>query len=120
MNTRQVTHQYRLSHWSPIIRDCKNSGMTVKDWCIKNDVNEKRYYYWQRRIREELSHSLPEKVLDAQPPRFVPITTKSNTDHITSSFKPDLVLNYGTIKLEIANSISPELLNEMLKVLSHV
>lgn len=42
MNARELKHQHLLNTWTPIIHECKNSGMTVKDWCLENDVNEKQ------------------------------------------------------------------------------
>ena len=44
----------KLEHWKKIIEDCQASGKTVVAYCKKNDVNEKTYYYWLRKIRERL------------------------------------------------------------------
>lgn len=121
MNTRQVAHQYRLAQWAPIIQECKKSDMNVKDWCLDNNVNEKRYYYWQRKIRQELSGTLVERQETKSPSTFIPIShLKPSLEKTSSPFQPDLILSVGSIKLEIANSVSPALLNEMLKVLNHV
>jgi putative transposase len=52
MSIKDSTREYRLSGWLPIIKECRNSGMSVKNWCEQNNVNEKRFYYWQRKLRE--------------------------------------------------------------------
>ena len=51
-----ITHEMRLAHWVPIVKECNNSGMSKKAWCIANNINEKQFYYWQCRIREEVFH----------------------------------------------------------------
>lgn len=51
METRLAIHEYRLQQWAQIIRTCRDSGMTVKDWCAQNGVHPKSYYYWLRKIR---------------------------------------------------------------------
>lgn len=120
MNTRQVAHHYRLTQWAPIIQECKKSGMNVKNWCLENNVNEKQYYYWQRKIREELSGSLIQREESKSPSTFIPISQLKPSVKTPSTFQPDLVLSVGSIKVEISNSISPALLNEMLKIINHV
>ena len=40
----------RLAVWTQRIADCRSSGKSVKHWCQENDISEKTYYYWQRRI----------------------------------------------------------------------
>lgn len=121
MSTRKVTRQYRLSRWAPIIKECKSSGMTVKAWCAQNNVNEKQFYYWQRRIREKLCSTVIENKVSIQTPTFVPMTKPKNTGQlIGTSFQPDMVLGYGDIRVEISNSTSPQLLVEVMKVMHHV
>jgi transposase-like protein len=34
------------------MRERSESGQTVKQWCKKNGILEKTYYYWQRKLRE--------------------------------------------------------------------
>lgn len=121
MNTRKVTRQYRLSRWAPLIKECKSSGMTVKAWCLENNVNEKQFYYWQRRVREELCSAVAHNTESFDAPTFVPLTTTENDcQPVTSLFQPDMVLGYGDMRVEISNSTSPQLLAEVMKVIGHV
>lgn len=48
----------RLLQWTPIVRECRGSGMSVKTWCLENNMYEKQFYYWQRRVREEVFDTL--------------------------------------------------------------
>lgn len=51
----QSTHDVRMTNWLNIISQCQNrpTGISAKQWLAENDVNEKSYYYWLRKIRRE-------------------------------------------------------------------
>ncbi|WP_342756270.1 IS66 family insertion sequence element accessory protein TnpA [Kineothrix sedimenti] len=49
----KITHKMRLARWSKLIQKCNVSGLSKKQWCEQNQVDEKQFYYWQRRVREE-------------------------------------------------------------------
>lgn len=73
------TSMLRLQVRTERVRECHNSGMTVKDWFGQNNINLKTYYYWQRKVRSQI-YAL--KVSSGQPPaeaasRFVDITPLS-------------------------------------------
>ena len=48
----QITHTVRRSMWQGILLQCQNRpcGMSAKQWMIENDINEKSFYYWQRKL----------------------------------------------------------------------
>lgn len=48
------TYEMRLMKWAPIIKECRSSDMTVRAWCHENNINEKLFYYWQRRVRGQI------------------------------------------------------------------
>lgn len=51
-----TTHQVRLAQWIEIVEACNRrpEGMTAKQWLNDNNISEKTYYYWQRRVRKEV------------------------------------------------------------------
>lgn len=120
MKAKMVKHQYLRSQWTPIITECKNSGMTVRAWCHKNDVNERQFYYWQRQIREELFPTIMDKNLVTVTPQFTAIPReiiqKTNEGSV---FSPEVIITCGNIKIEVSNTTSPALLAELLKVINN-
>jgi hypothetical protein len=42
----------KLQLWSERVKACRESGMTVAEWCAANNVNKFTYYDWQRRVFE--------------------------------------------------------------------
>lgn len=62
----------RLEQWSRKIVACRGSGMTVRAWCQENGISEKTYYYWQRRLFQELTNAQP------QSSSFVEVTPRKS------------------------------------------
>lgn len=121
MDTRKVKHQYLLSKWTPIIRECRKSGLPVKKWCHENNVDEKQFYYWQRIIREELC--VATEVPVKEPLKvFAPLQIQDYHREMPQSITPKhaMVLSIGNYRLELTNQTSPELLETVLKVIQHV
>lgn len=115
----KITHEMRLIQWAPIIRECRSSSMTVKSWCIENNVNEKQFYYWQCRVREEVFDSL-NKTESQSRSKFVQLPAPDDSSKKASFFKADMIIHIGNNVLEPSNTVSEELLSNVLKVISHV
>lgn len=105
----------RLAQWTSIIRECNNSGMPKKSWMEINNINEKQFYYWQRRIRleavQDLQSSLSSNTTFVELPAPVAACKQDN--------QPDAVLRIGNNTLEIHNSLTPILLKTILQVMIH-
>ena len=52
MNMREMTKEYRLSHWAERMAERQASGLSITAYCLREGMHEKRYYYWQRKLRE--------------------------------------------------------------------
>ncbi|MCI6517094.1 MAG: IS66 family insertion sequence element accessory protein TnpB [Lachnospiraceae bacterium] len=79
----QLTHTVRRSNWINIIRQCQDrpAGTTAKQWLAENDISEKSYYYWLRKIRREVCEQ--EGLQEATNPSalsFVEIPVKTALD----------------------------------------
>ncbi len=78
----KITHQVRAEHWTKIMNECMDSGMSKAAWCRANGVSEKQFFYWQRILRREAfensrNSSLPATVRPNQ--ELVPATP---TEHM--------------------------------------
>ena len=60
----------RVELWAERIAECRSSGMSVRAWCRENEISEKTYYYWQRRLYQQLV-STTEAVSFAEVPRGI-------------------------------------------------
>ena len=48
----EVKQEIRLREWSEQIERQQSSGLSVEQWCVKNGIKPKTYYYRLRRVRE--------------------------------------------------------------------
>ena len=51
MDTTEAAVQYRIRKWMNIFADCKQSGMTVQQYCDANQLSRDSYYYWFKKVR---------------------------------------------------------------------
>ena len=79
----QLTHTVRRSNWINIIRQCQDrpAGTTAKQWLAENDISEKSYYYWLRKIRREVCEQEGlQEVTNPSDLSFVEIPVKTALD----------------------------------------
>ena len=80
----QLTHTVRRSNWINIIRQCQDrpAGTTAKQWLAENDISEKSYYYWLRKIRREVCEQEGlQEVTNPSALSFVEIPVKTARRH---------------------------------------
>ena len=104
----QLTHTVRRSNWINIIRQCQDrpAGTTAKQWLAENDISEKSYYYWLRKIRREVCEQ--EGLQDVTNPSalsFVEIPVKTALDTtpvptVPAAMTPVAVIRSGCLTLE--------------------
>mgnify|MGYP000230519749 CR=1 FL=1 len=57
-----VRDEYRQVQWAAVIQECKASGLTNKEYCIRHGLSEKSFYYWQKKLCTQIAASAPELV----------------------------------------------------------
>ena len=113
----KITHEIRLSRWAAIVEECARSGMPKTKWCMENEVDVKQFYYWQRRVREEVYNEITTKALPATTFAELQVPSLHNT---VSSPGAGATVRINDITIEISNNCSMELLQTILRVSAHV
>ena len=119
----QLTHTVRRSNWINIIRQCQDrpAGTTAKQWLVENDISEKSYYYWLRKIRREVCEQEGlQEVTNPSALSFVEIPVKTALDTtpvptVPAAMTPVAVIGSGRLTLELSNDISESLLCRLLQ-----
>lgn len=62
-------HQHKLACWKQIIIDCRTSGLTANEYMRRHKIKKAAFYYWLRKIREELLEEHPEYLHQPKPSR---------------------------------------------------
>lgn len=124
----KCTREVRKQYWKNIINQClqRPEGTTVKQWLDDNGICEPTYYHWLKRIRQETyelataSSALPaegkqNEVTFAEVSFRAAETVSSNH----STFRPDLIINAGSVVFGVSNTASDALLDKVFEVIRH-
>ena len=57
-----VRREYRLQEWAKIVKRCRESGMSNREFCRENGIPEKTFYYRLRQLREAAMEQTPRLV----------------------------------------------------------
>ena len=115
------TETENLIKWTPIIEKCRSSDIGVRAWCRENNISEKKFYYWERRIKEK-NFEIQKETQSQNQTNFVEIQPPIDfsTNNSIPTFRADIVIHVGNNVLELSNTVSENLLSMVLKVMSNV
>ena len=63
----QVRDGYRRQQWAQIIRECRESGLSNREYCRQRGITEKTYYYWLKKLRTAAAEGTP-RIVELEPP----------------------------------------------------
>ena len=107
MNTKLATSRMRTGQWADIIKDCKESGLKVDDYCALHGLSRNAYFYWLRKVKEAaLTQS-----------GFVEVRQQVEVSSCYPS--PKLIASVNEIVLGIDENTPMELLANVIKVLKN-
>jgi len=120
------THLVRLENWKALVESCnaRPLGQTKREWLRENGINEKLFYYYQRRIREQAFDQMLENI--AAPAgsseaavSFAEIKLTRSADRTEPSKQPDAVIQTARGTVAFSNTVSSELLRQVMEVMLH-
>ena len=121
---QQIKTQHSIEQWKKVVLDQQASGLSARAYCQLHAIRKNRFYYWLRKIRESIVATQPAVISTNQIPvtetQFAVVSAAAVTVRKHPEIVSKLVLQYGPVKLELANQTSPELLRQMLQVLQDV
>lgn len=51
---QRANQQHRLVEWSRRVEGCRNSGLSVGQWCRENGIAVSTYFFWQKKVFQAL------------------------------------------------------------------
>lgn len=118
MNIQKVTADYRLSQWMQVIREQKQSGQSIKDFCQKKGISRDAYFYWLRKIRKTTCIELSKME--------VPIKHLPEVSHVPQGWielhqgqeiKSTLDIEVSGCRVAVDADTDPELLKKVCRIL---
>ena len=106
----QLVTQVRTQQWITMVREQRNSDLTVKSWCKENHISENCFYYRQHRIRELIEGKIPKFIEIHQPD----IPVAGNVEPLKSA----AIIRSGKLQIDLDNSASEELIARIVRALN--
>ena len=114
MSTQITLRESQLRNWAVIIRECKESGVNVTEFCNQRGISKHAYYYWFRKVREELFR---------QEECFVEISDRSEEPHVSEPAVKDtckeIEIRINNICISVPLSATREQLENVIGAASH-
>ncbi len=118
----QKAYEIRRSRWERIILEGNRASVSKKEWCRQNGINEKSFYYWQKKIRMaaiENANSV-QAIAPSNTSSFVEIPFRENSysseDSSLHVSSPELMLQVNDCRIFITGSIQENTLRTVMKV----
>jgi len=108
-------HELLKAQWQELIREQSESGLSIREWCRRNDISHGKYYYWQRVIREEALIKAGTLAVTGQG-QFVEIKS-SNGDFSSNTQTTCAILRSNGNEIEILNGADPNTLGLILSLI---
>ena len=119
---QQIKHRQSIDYWKQVILAQQQSGLKAKEYCRQQDIKYNAFYYWLRKIREEIVEGMSQlKVEQAAETQFAVLSAAAVTASVqvrgeTSSLK----LACGPVVLEVTERTSQDLLRQTLSCVKDV
>ena len=82
-NSLEIRTKVRMAQWQSIIKECKEYGMTVAEFCEDRNISWHAYYYWLRKIREFITQPQSSETEFVQLPSPMEVAAPTNPGTIT-------------------------------------
>ena len=99
--------------WRVRIEECSQSGLSVKAWCLQNELRNTSYHYWVKKFKlleqqEAGNNTFAEVVL---------LPENKNNEKETWPIKAEFSLSFGDYSIGIPEGFNAITLAELVKVL---
>ena len=110
MKIEEVLQNQRLNEWGQMVQACRSSGKSVSAWCLENDINEKTYYYRQRKVCAALPANRETRPVESQI-AFAEVPTVWNG----AASKSAITVRMRSAEINIPNGADPRMVEIVLR-----
>ena len=126
MNTTKFRREFVAQQWAQRINDFKNSGLPLKEWLSINNLTKDQYYYWKRRLSDEVLDAVTTTTF-VELPQIIsaPASTAAERSPLSefsvtgTTSAPDAILNVNGIEIKLFNSATLSLLKNVIELTRH-
>ena len=115
----QMSTTLNDEHWLNLITQCRSSGLTDRQWCIKNGIPVSTFYYHVRALRKKACE-VPEAVDAAAQKQEVvqiPLWEREQHSDTVAFHTPSICLEMQGIRIEIHEQAGADVIRNTLLAL---
>ena len=110
--SKELERQNKLKEWQTIVMDQYASGLTIKTYCRKHNLNPGVFSYWMNQIRLERIEATANIITPVKEPQFVSLGEVLPAKNTTE--KSNIKIKYGEISIELQGDASSAVLTNVL------
>lgn len=111
----QAKHEANLAIWRERVRECRNSGLRIYEWCKQNGLNDKTYYKWQREIWERENEK---REIGLSKQEEIQFSEVQNIYLEPEKDKAGVTIEKSGWKIELQNDANPELVIRIIQTVA--
>ena len=77
--------QNNLAQWAQTVAQCRDSGLSVRQWCQEHGVNVSSYYKWQRKVYAAVQAQQESRFVEVTPVQPVAVSSVAVTIRIAGA-----------------------------------
>ena len=109
---KSAKHEMQRSQWIKLLEQQKETGLSVRRWCLDNQISMGQYYYWLKIIRQDSLIKAGTMAITGQT-QFVEIKSEDKLFPTTNQ-KACAVIRSNGHEIEILNGADAETLHTIL------
>lgn len=97
-----LNHNSKLAQWSRLVEDCRNSSLSVTEWCKENGIPISSYYYRQKQVFNAITESQKVRFKEVTVVPVTPVTPGTSVAPVTSRPSPAVAsVQYSDANIEV-------------------
>lgn len=107
-----VVRNNMLQIWAERVKECRNSGMSVKAWCAQQGIKVSTFYAWQKRVFNAVSTEVQQTLPNSRPV-FAEIPVELPVQAISTNIAA--TLRVGDISVDFYENASQGFIEALLR-----
>lgn len=120
MNTRKTATEQRLAHWSQLMRERAEKGLSIRAYCENAGIHENTYFYWQHKLREAACLGTQMATIESEEKSLVPKGWATLSVSEKSAQPEGLTIEVGGCRITVCAETNPELLAKVCRTLKEL
>ena len=116
MDVAKLSQDVKMQQWAIMIKTCRESGLSVREWCRQNNISEQSYYYWLKKIRKTVIEQSPvQEEASITKTSFIPIEYNHSVSEEKKVSK--IIIKKDDIHIDVPETIAEDLMINIVRSL---